>query len=231
MLDAAAPLPPPPLIVTVGALVYPAPPASTSTRSTTPDDTDSRVLPAAPLTVYPPWLTHEPVRDAGSFASNHHVSDDPSSVGVHTGVTVVVIAGPLPWALAAVTDSVYATLLVRPVTVQVVVGGVAVQLLVLWPGAVAVTVYDSSGAWPFSTGAVHDTAARPSPATAVAAVGAGGGPGVTVFEASDCMPVPTAFRASTKNTYAVPLVRPRMPQLVADGAAVHVAPPGQAVTR
>jgi hypothetical protein len=62
-------------------------------------------------------------------------------------------------------------------------------------------------------------------------VGAGGGPGVTVFDAADCSPVPIAFSASTTKAYAVPLVSPSTPQLVAVAAAVHVAPPGTAVTR
>ena len=79
------------------------PPATPSTRSTTPDDTRSRVLPAEPLTVTPLRVAHAPVSEFESAASNHHVSDEPSERGVQVGVTEVAAAELLPWAFAAVT--------------------------------------------------------------------------------------------------------------------------------
>jgi hypothetical protein len=91
-------------------------------------------------------VIHDPVSAAASLASYHQVSAEPRSVGLQVGVAVVVAAGLLPWALAAVIETPYAMWLVRPVIVHEVVGGVEVHERVAWPDAVAVTVYDSSGA-------------------------------------------------------------------------------------
>ena len=43
--------------------------------------------------------------------------------------------------------------------------------------------------------------------TAVGLPGAGGGEGTTAFEAADCVPLPVAFEAVTRNVYDVPFVR------------------------
>ena len=73
------------------------------------------------------------------------------------------------------------------------------------------------------------TVAWPLPATAVTAVGISGTHiGVTLLEAADIAPIPTAFVALTAKVYAAPLVRP----VTVIGLAVPVAvmPPGFDVT-
>jgi hypothetical protein len=64
-------------------------------------------------------------------------------------------------------------------------------------------VYDVIALPPFEAGGVQDTVADASPAVAVTAVGApgavAGATGVTLFEASEAGPVPTAFVAVTVN--------------------------------
>jgi hypothetical protein len=64
------------------------------------------------------------------------------------------------------------------------------------------------GAPPFA-GSVQLRVADRTPAAAITFVGAlGTVAGVTVVEAADAAPVPTALTAATVNVYAVPLMRP-----------------------
>jgi len=81
---------------------------------------------------------------------------------------------------------------------------------------------------PSDAGAVHDTDACPSPAVAVTPVGAPGavtvGAGVTALLAALGADVPAALLAVTVKVYAVPLVNPPTVALVAEAAAVVVAP-------
>lgn len=76
---------------------------------------------------------------------------------------------------------------------------------------------------PLEAGAVHDTVACVSPATALTPVGASGtvGLGITDVDGSDAGPVPTLFVAVTVNVYAFPSVRLT--------TAAEVAPPVVAV--
>ena len=88
---------------------------------------------------------------------------------------------------------------------------------------------------PSDSGAVHDTCALESPATADTPPGAAGtlenALGVTGFEGLDAGPRPTAFVALTVNVYVVPFTRPDTEQLVPFAASsTHAAPPGDAVT-
>ena len=83
-----------------------------------------------------------------------------------------------------------------------------------------------SGAWPASTGAVHDTTACRLPLVAVGDVGAGGGPGVAVLDGADWSPVPMALIELTTTLYAVPFVRPVSVHEVVGAVVVQVAPPG-----
>ena len=98
------------------------------------------------------------------------------------------------------------------------------------PPGVARTVYPVNPPVPPSTGADHDTVTRLSPAVTATPVGApGSANGVTAFDAALATEVPSGPAATTVNVYAVPLVNPVTAQLVVDD--VHVAPPGDAVTR
>jgi hypothetical protein len=133
---------------------------------------------------------------------------------------------PVPTALVAVTRNVYAVPLVNPVTVVVVAGGLPVTVL----GACAVvptygvTVYPVIALPPFA-GAVQDTTAEVSPATAPTPVGTPGtveGVGMTEFDAVESGPVPTGFVAETRNVYAVPLVSPVTVVVVAGGLPLNV---------
>ena len=101
-----------------------------------------------------------------------------------------------PAAFPATTGKVYAVPLVSPVTVQLVVGCVAVQVLA--PG-VDVTVYVVSALPPFELGADQDTVTCVLPATPLTAVGAVGAPmGVTVaLGAEGALWNPAAFDART----------------------------------
>ena len=102
---------------------------------------------------------------------------------------------------------------------------------------------------PAYVGADQVTRARSSPGTAEAltgtpggiGVGVGPGPGagpgeggargVTALEAAEVVPHRSdAFMAFTVKVYAVPLVRPPTMQVVAGACALHVRPPGLAVT-
>jgi hypothetical protein len=74
-------------------------------------------------------------------------------------------------------------------------------------------------------GAVHDTVAAPSEALAttfVGAAGAVGAVGVTLFDAADSGPLPTAFVAMTVKVYVVPSVSPVIVVLVPGGLPVIV---------
>ncbi len=130
--------------------------------------------------------------------------------------------GPSPTALLAVTVNVYAVPLLSPVTVVDVAVGAT------WTGARSVvptngvTEYPVIGLPP-SPGAVHDTVAEPTPATAATPVGAPGtdatDEGVTELDAADGGPAPTALLAVTWNVYAVPLVSPETTEDVAPADA------------
>ena len=78
---------------------------------------------------------------------------------------------------------------------------------------------------PVLAGAVNDTVACALPATAAIAVGAPGTvAGITLLDAAEGAPLPTAFVATTVNVYAVPFVRP----VTVNGlpAPDDVSPPG-----
>ena len=82
---------------------------------------------------------------------------------------------------------------------------------------------------PLLLGALNVTVASPFPRVAVPMVGASGAvAGVTLFEAADADPVPTAFVAVTVNVYAVPLVRPIT--VIGEAPPAPVNPPGLEVT-
>ena len=82
---------------------------------------------------------------------------------------------------------------------------------------------------PLLLGALNVTVASPFPRVAVPMVGASGVvAGVTLFEADEADPVPTAFVAVTVNVYAVPLVRPIT--VIGDEPPAPVNPPGLEVT-
>src|SRR5579859_7670271 len=75
-------------------------------------------------------------------------------------------------------------------------------------------------ALPPLAGAVHVTVADALPAAAVTPAGAAGtvgAAGVTVFEAADAGPVPTALVAVTVKVYVTPFVRPPIVAVVAGG--------------
>jgi hypothetical protein len=140
--------------------------------------------------------------------------------GVVAGVTLLEAAdaGPAPTPLVAVTVNVYAVPLARPRTVH---GDVA-HVTVCPPDDVA--VYDVMVEPPLLAGGVKVTVACALPAVAVPIVGAPGTvAGVTLLEAEEAGPVPTAFVAVTVNVYAVPLVSPVTVQ--GDEAHVPVWPP------
>ena len=85
-----------------------------------------------------------------------------------------------------------------------------------------------------ANGAVHVTVAWALPAVAVTPVGAPGAvigaTGVTLLEASDAGPVPTAFVAVTTKLYETPFVNPVSVALVAGAATVALPPAGIDVT-
>ena len=86
---------------------------------------------------------------------------------------------------------------------------------------------------PSDAGADQLTAACPSPARAVTAVGAPGAvaalTGTTALEAAEAGPVPTAFVAVTVNVYEVPFVSPVTVAESVEPPTLAVAPPGLAV--
>ena len=57
------------------------------------------------------------------------------------------------------------------------------------------------------------------------------GAGVALAEEADATLLPVAFVATAVNVYAVPFVRPVIVQVVAETIIVHVAEPGDAVTK
>src|SRR4029453_16797062 len=61
---------------------------------------------------------------------------------------------------------------------------------------------------PREAGAVHDSLAFATPASAMTPVGAPGTPGVTALDLVDSGPVPAASMAATVNMYVVPLAKP-----------------------
>jgi hypothetical protein len=109
-----------------------------------------------------------------------------------------------PIAFEALTENVYATPLVRPVTVRYVL-----KFVPLYAAGLETTEYEVTALPPFEAGAVQETYAKAFPAVAVTPVGAPGAPiGVTAVEALDVAEVPTVFTAETVNVYAVSLVSP-----------------------
>jgi hypothetical protein len=114
--------------------------------------------------------------------------------GTVAGVTLfdAADAGPVPTPLVAVTVNVYAVPLARPATVQ----GEVAHVPVCPPEDVA--VYDVIAEPPLLAGGVKLTVACVLPRVAVPIVGAPGTvAGVTLFEAAEGAPVPTAFVAVT----------------------------------
>jgi hypothetical protein len=83
---------------------------------------------------------------------------------------------------------------------------------------------------PLLVGADHDTTALVFPAVAVTVAGGPGTvAGVTATDAADGGEPPTAFVATTRNVYGVPLVSPDTVAVVAP-VVVAVRPPGDDVT-
>jgi hypothetical protein len=123
-----------------------------------------------------------------------------------------------------VTVNVYATPLVRPVTVVVEFDVLAVN-----PPGLEVTVYEVIAEPPFEAGADQETSTLPSAASPATFVGASGTvAGVTELLAPDPLPVPAEFVAVTVNVYSVPLVRPVT--VIGEEPPVPVNPPGEDVT-
>ena len=84
---------------------------------------------------------------------------------------------------------------------------------------------------PVSEGPDNVIVALVSPRTTESMVGAPAGPtGVTEFDAPDGRDPPAALFATTVNVYVAPFDRPDTLQLVAPAGALHVLPPGEAVT-
>jgi hypothetical protein len=111
-----------------------------------------------------------------------------------TGVTLFEAAEAtlMPMALVALTVKVYAVPLVRPVTMQ----GDVVQVPEMLELEVA--VYEVIAEPPLKAGAVKVTVAWVFPAVAVPMAGASGtSAGITLFEAAEDAPVPTALVALT----------------------------------
>ncbi|HET7549055.1 MAG TPA: hypothetical protein VFJ86_14890 [Usitatibacter sp.] len=149
--------------------------------------------------------------------------------GTVTGVTLLEAAeGALaPTALFAVTVNVYAVPLVSPLTGMEAHGAAHDPVM---PEGEEVAVYEVIGAPPSLAGAVKVTVAWALPAVAVPIVGAPGTvAGVTLFDAADAGPVPTAFVAVTVKVYAVPFVSP-LTVMEAHGAAHDpVMPEGEEI--
>lgn len=97
------------------------------------------------------------------------------------------------------------------------------------PAGDEVTTYVVIGLPPSLAGAVHDTVADASPATALTAVGAPGRPGVvTAADAELAIELPAEFVATTVNVYDIPSARPLHAALVP--VTTHEAPAGVGVT-
>jgi hypothetical protein len=94
-----------------------------------------------------------------------------------------------------------------------------------------VTEYAVTALAPIVTGAVHETVADPSPATALTEVGGPGRrEGVTAFDGDEATPVAIPLRASTANVYGVPSVSPETIALLAPATAGTVELPGETTT-
>jgi len=114
--------------------------------------------------------------------------------------------GPAPAPLVAITVNVYAVPFARPFTVIEVQGAVHVPVIAEGDEVAVKRVIADP---PLDAGAVNVTVACALPAVAVPMVGAPGTvSGVTLLDAADGAPTPTALVAVTLNVYAVPLARP-----------------------
>jgi hypothetical protein len=138
-------------------------------------------------------------------------------------------------ALVATTMNAYVAPGVRPLTSQVVAGGVPVAMQPR-PSVADVTAYAVIPEPPSNTGATQTTCAVPTPASvAVTDVGASGTvAGIsTPADANDNGLSPMAFVANTLKVYVSPRVSPKTVQDAAGGEAfdVHVNPPGDDVAR
>jgi hypothetical protein len=122
------------------------------------------------------------------------------AVGTATKMTELLgdDAAPVPTLLVAVTAKVYAVPLVSPLTVMVQAAGPAQEPAS--PPGLEVAVYVVIAEPPLDAGAVNVMVALVLPATALTDVGAPGSPaGVTLLDALDAEPVPTALVALTVN--------------------------------
>jgi hypothetical protein len=136
-------------------------------------------------------------------------------------------AADVPPALLAVAANVYAVPFVRPDTTHDPDAPVIVHVA---PPGDASTVCDVA-AVPV-VAAVIEAVTDPSPATTLGTAGTFGfAIGVTDTEAADAADVPPAFVAVAVNVYAVPFVRPVTTHEPDAPVIVHVALPGDAVTR
>jgi hypothetical protein len=134
--------------------------------------------PGLDVTVYPvivdppslPGAVHETSAEPSPATADTPVGASGATAGV-TGVDADE-AGPSPFSLVATTVNVYAVPLVSPDTVH----EVAPEVVQVKPPGLDVTVYPVIAEPPSSAGAVHETSAEPSPATADTPVGAPGAP-------------------------------------------------------
>jgi hypothetical protein len=138
-------------------------------------------------------------------------------------VTAGAEAAEFPAAFVAVTLTLYCAPFTTEPMVQVVAGGVAVQVRVICPLAVAVAVYPVMAA-PLLAGAVQLTGNVTSCAeTTVTPLGASGtAAGVPLTPGDDGVDVPTAFVAVTVTEYVTPFTSEPMVQLVVLPLAVQV---------
>jgi len=146
--------------------------------------------------------------------------------GRSVGVTLAdgALAAESPTAERDFTVNVYAVPFVKPVHD-------ALQPVTTHAPAAGedVTMYVVIGLPPSLDGAVHETVADASPATALTAVGAPGRPGVvTAADAALEAELPTEFVATTVNVYDVPSARPV--QVAPVSVTTHDAPAPDDVT-
>lgn len=137
---------------------------------------------------------------------------------------------PRPLPFVAAMRKMYAVFPVRPVTVA----DVAVEPVLtvddhVRPLSVEYEYEYEVIAEPLFAGAPHVSDACSAPAAAVTALGADANVnGVLEADAALYAPVPMAFTAATRNTYAVPLVRPvtvaEAVEEIASANVVHVEP-------
>jgi hypothetical protein len=150
----------------------------------------------------------------------------PGTVAALTAIDAVEVS-EMPIAFVAVATYLYSVPFVSPVTVQLVVGALTVQVLFGDRGlpdvSSAVTVYKVIAEPPLFSGAVNETTAD---AFAVVAVTPVGGPGilagVTAVDAVESVEVPDVFVAVVSNLYAVPLARPEITHDVAGAFTVQL---------